>query len=68
MMAEQKNYRFRIYYLTDSHPIIREIARKFRTQVSVNYESWIHTDDVGAELLRETERRGFIKIREFKEL
>lgn len=34
----------------------------------VNGESRINTDEKGAALLRETERRGFIKIREYKEL
>lgn len=57
---------FRIYYLTRDMAVIRKIADKFRTFVSVNYESKITTDKQGAELLFETERRGFIKIREFK--
>lgn len=62
-MIERKTYHFRIYYITDDHRIIREIARKFKTQVSVNYESRIDTDEVGAGLLKETEKRGFIRIR-----
>lgn len=45
--------------------VIRKIADKFRTFVSVNYESRIVTDDEGAELIFETERRGFIKIRSY---
>lgn len=60
------DYRFRIYYLTKDSLIVRKIKEKFRTYVSVNGESRITTDKQGAELLFETERRGFIKIREFK--
>ena len=56
------NYHFRIYYLTKDTETIRKI------NVSVNGESKIKTDEKGAALLRETERRGFIKIREYKEL
>lgn len=56
-------YHFRIYYLIRDMETICKIADKFNTCVSVNYESWIKTDAHGAELLRETERRGFIKIR-----
>lgn len=61
-------YHFRIYYLTKDSQIIRKIKERFGTYVSVNGESRIKTDTEGAELIRETERRGFIKIREFKEL
>jgi replicative DNA helicase len=43
-------------------------AQKFNTIVSVNGESHIYTDDKGKELLFESERRKYIKIREFKEL
>jgi hypothetical protein len=60
------DYLFRIYYLTKETQIIRKIKERFRTYVSVNGESTIKTDAEGAELIRETERRGFIKIREFK--
>lgn len=60
------DYHFRIYYVTKDTQIIRKIKEKFRTYVSVNGESTIRTDAEGAELIRETERRGFIKIREFK--
>ena len=60
------DYHFRIYYITKDTQIIRKIKERFRTQVSVNGESTIRTDAEGAELIRETERRGFIKIREFK--
>lgn len=62
------DYHFRIYYVTKDTQIIRKIKERFRTYVSVNGESTIRTDAEGAELIRETERRGFIKIREFKEL
>ena len=61
------DYRFRIYYLTKDTQTIRKIKDKFRTSVSVNGESWINTDAVGAELLWETERRGFIKIRHYEQ-
>ena len=60
------DYHFRIYYVTKDTQIIRKIKEKFRTYVSVNGESTFRTDAEGAELIRETERRGFIKIREFK--
>lgn len=62
------DYHFRIYYLTKDIETIRRIKEKFNTNVSVNGESRIKTDEQGAALLRETERRGFIKIREYKEL
>ena len=62
------DYHFRIYYLTKDTEAIRRIKEKFNTTVSVNGESRIKTDEKGAALLRETERRGFIKIREYKEL
>jgi hypothetical protein len=61
-------YHFRIYYLTKDTQAIRRIKEKFSTNVSVNGESRIKTDEQGAALLKETEKRGFIKIREFKEL
>lgn len=57
------DYHFRIYYLTKDTLTIRRIKDKFNTSVSVNGESMIKTDEKGAALLRETERRGFIKIR-----
>lgn len=62
------DYHFRIYYITKDTQSIRKIKEKFNTNVSVNGESRIKTDEKGAALLRETERRGFIKIREYKEL
>ena len=62
------DYHFRIYYLTKDTQAIQRIKDKFNTIVSVNGESRINTDENGAALLRETERRGFIKIREYKEL
>lgn len=60
------DYLFRIYYLDKRPEIVRNIKEKFKTIVSVNYESEIRTDDKGKWLLEETERRGFIKIREIK--
>ena len=62
------DYHFRIYYLTKDTETIRKIKDKFNTNVSVNGESIIKTDEKGAALLNETERRGFIKVREYKEL
>ena len=61
------DYHFRIYYLTKDTEAIRRIKEKFNTNVSVNGESRIKTDEKGAAILRETERRGFIKIREYEE-
>ena len=57
-------YHFRIYYITKDPLIINKIKNKFNTIVSVNGESTIRTDDYGVYLLEETERRGFIRIRE----
>ena len=59
------DYHFRIYYLTKDIDIIRKIKEKFSTTITVNYESYITTDRVGADLLIETEKRGFIKIRSY---
>lgn len=59
-------YRFRIYYLTKDTATIRKIKEKFRTDVSVNGESYITTDAEGKWLLEETERRGFIRIRHYE--
>lgn len=61
------NYHFRIYYLTKDTETIRKIKDKFNTNVSVKGESIIKTDEKGAALLRETERRGFIKIRSYEQ-
>lgn len=61
------DYRFRIYYLTKDTETIRKIKERFNTNVSVNGESRIKTDEKGAALLRETERRGFIKIRSYEQ-
>lgn len=61
------DYHFRIYYLTKDTEIIRKIKERFNTNVSVNGESRIKTDEKGAALLRETERRGFIKIRSYEQ-
>ena len=60
------DYLFRIYYLDKRPEIVRNIKEKFKTIVSVNYESEIRTDEKGKWLLEETERRGFIKIRDIK--
>ena len=61
------NYHFRIYYLTKDTQAIRKIKERFNTNVSVNGESRIKTDEKGAALLMETEKRGFIKIRAYEQ-
>lgn len=61
------NCHFRIYYLVKDSEVIRAIKNKLRTYVSVNGESSFDTDGEGAELVRELERRRFIKIREYYE-
>lgn len=61
------NCHFRIYYLTKDTETIRRIKEKFNTNVSVNGESKIKTDEKGAALLKETEKRGFIKIRSYEQ-
>jgi hypothetical protein len=61
-------YYFRIYYLIPTREVIHKFKEKFNTIVSVNGESHIYTDDKGKELLFESERRKYIKIREYKEL
>lgn len=62
------DYLFRIYYLDKRPEIVRNIKEKFKTIVSVNYESEIRTGEKGKWLLEETERRGFIKIREIRKV
>ena len=62
------DYRFRIYYITKDYTIISKIKEKFNIKgVSVNGESLVETDDFGKTLLFETEKRGFIRIREYGE-
>ena len=68
MMEGQKNYLFRIYYLVKDSQVIRAIKNKFRTDVNVNGESRVSVDGEGAEMVRELERRRFIKIRDFKQV
>lgn len=60
------DYHFRIYYLTKDTSAIRRIKERFRTTVSVNGESVFTTDAEGAGLVWETERRGFIKVRNYE--
>lgn len=60
------NYHFRIYYLVKDMDVIRAIADKLRTYVSVNYESVVIADEELAETIRELARRRFIRIRVFK--
>lgn len=67
-MIRHMDYLFRIYYLDKRPEIVRNIKEKFKTIVSVNYESEIRTDEKGKWLLEETERRGFIRIREIRKL
>ena len=47
---------------------MHKFKERFNCNVSVNGESHIYTDDKGKELLLESERRKYIKIREYKEL
>ena len=61
-------YYFRIYYLIPTREVISRFKERFNCIVSVNGESHIHPDDKGKALLLESERRKYIKIREFKEL
>lgn len=61
-------YYFRIYYLIPTREVKQKFKERFNTIVSVNGESHIYTDDEGKELLLESERRKYIKIRKFKEL
>lgn len=61
-------YYFRIYYLIPTREVIHKFKERFSAIVSVNGESHIYTDDKGKELLLESERRKYIKIREYKEL
>lgn len=60
-------YYFRIYYLIPTREVIHKFKERFNTIVSVNGESRIKTDEKGAALLMETERRGFIKIRSYEQ-
>ena len=61
-------YYLRIYYLIPTKEVIHKFKERFNCIVSVNGESHIYTDEVGKELLLESERRKFIRIREFKTL
>lgn len=61
-------YYFRIYYLIPTREVMSKFKERFNTIVSVNGESHIYTDDKGKELLLESEKRRYIKIREYKEL
>ena len=61
-------YYFRIYYLIPTNEVMRKFKERFNTTVSVNGESRIDTNEEGRKLLLESERRKYIKIREFKEL
>ena len=61
-------YLFRFYYLVRDISVIRKIQEKFGTTVSVNGESKVNVDAEGAEPVRELERRGFIKIREYSKI
>lgn len=61
-------YYFRIYYLIPKKEVMAKFKERFNCIVSVNGESHIYTNDTGKELILESERRKYIKIREFKEL
>lgn len=59
-------FKIRIYYLTNDLSVMRKFKERFNTIISVNGESVIYTDEVGKDLIVESERRRFIKIREIK--
>lgn len=61
-------YYIRIYYLISTREVKARFKERFNTTVSVNGESIIHTDEAGKELILESERRRYIKIREIKQL
>lgn len=61
-------YYFRIYYLIPKKEVMAKFKERFNCIVSVNGESHIYTNDTGKELILESERRKYIKIREFKEI
>jgi hypothetical protein len=61
-------YYFKIYYLIPKKEIMAKFKDRFSTIVSVNGESHIYTDNEGRELILESAKRGFIKIREHKSL
>ena len=61
-------YYLRIYYLIPTKEVIHKFKERFNCIVSVNGESHIYTDEAGKELLLESERRKFIRIRELKTL
>lgn len=58
-------YWIRIYYATDNIPTIRRIQERFSLPqaMTVNNEWYVWVHDKDMELLREVERRGFIRIR-----
>lgn len=61
-------YYFRIYYLIPTNEVMRKFKERFNSIVSVNGESHIYTNEIGKELLLESERRGYIKIRVYETL
>ena len=61
-------YYFRIYYIIPTKEVMHKFKERFSCNVSVNGESYIYTNDTGKELLLESAKRGYIKIREYKEL
>lgn len=67
-MKNRTSYHFKVYFLVRNIDVINKFKEKFRTTVNVNYVADIETDEEGSRLLVESERRGFLKIREFKEL
>lgn len=59
---------YRIYYLVPTREVMRKFKERFNTTVTVNYESHIYTDGEGKHLIEESAKRGYIRIREYKEL
>lgn len=60
------HFKIRIYYLTNDLSVMRKFKDRFHTIILVNGESIIYTDELGKDLILESERRRFIKIREIE--
>lgn len=65
-MKNRTSYRFKVYFLVRNIDVINKFKEKFRTTVNVNYVADIETDEEGRRLLLESERRGFLKIRDYE--
>lgn len=65
-MMSRTSYHFKVYFLVRNIDVINKFKEKFRTTVNVNYVADIETDEEGKRLLEESERRGFLKIRDYE--